>query len=171
MSQDHGHDADRKFLRNFAGVIIALALSGICFGILANVLAGDYNKPDEKALLLADQRASERLQPVGQVSTANDPAAATTVAAASESSSKTRSGQQVVEQVCAACHTTKFMNAPQVGNKEEWAPRAKQGLDTLVEQVLKGFGNMPPQSGSVNEEEARAAIKYMVEEKTGIQLK
>lgn len=41
MSHDHDHDQnqDRKFIRNFAGVMIALALAGIAFGILANVVA------------------------------------------------------------------------------------------------------------------------------------
>lgn len=62
------------------------------------------------------------------------------------------------------------MNAPQIGNKDEWAPRAKEGLDTLAAHALKGFGNMPPQSGSVSEVEVRAAIEYMVENKTGIDL-
>lgn len=77
----------------------------------------------------------------------------------------------MVEHVCAACHTTKFMNAPQIGNKQEWAPRAKQGLDTLETHDLKGFGNRPLQGGAVSAAEAGAAIKYMVEERTGIALK
>lgn len=163
-------EQDRKFIRNFLGVIGALAAAGIIFGLLGNYLAGIYSQPDQGTQDLVAHRAERNMQPIGQVQTATQPAPGAVVAAATGDKSDARSGQEVVEQVCAACHTTKFMNAPQIGNKEEWEPRAKKGLDTLVQHDLHGFGNMPAQSGSVNEDEARAAIKYMVEEKTGIKL-
>lgn len=163
-------EQDRKFIRNFLGVLGALAAAGVVFGLLGNLLAGIYSQPEQGAQQLAVHRAERHLQPIGQVQTVTQAAPGSVVAAATGDKSEARSGQQVVEQVCAACHTTKFMNAPQIGNKEEWAPRAKKGLDTLVQHDLHGFGNMPPNSGSVSKAEARAAIKYMVEEKTGIKL-
>ncbi|HET8701803.1 MAG TPA: c-type cytochrome [Nitrococcus sp.] len=171
MSHDD-QDADRKFLRTFAAVLGGLAAAGILFGILANsVHGGGQTFKGQQFLLMSNQQRAERVQPVGETNTAAESAAPTVLAAAT-SESKGRSGQQVVEQVCAACHTTKFMNAPQIGNKEEWGPIVKANtLDTLVQRDLKGYGNMPPQGSSVNEAEARAAIKYMVEEKTGLKLK
>lgn len=168
MSQEQ----DRKFMRNFLGVIAALALAGIIFGILANVLVGIYEPPGNRARELSRLRA-ERMQPVGRVNVASEPSAVDSAKAPVESTSDdaARSGEQVVEQVCSACHTNGFLNAPQVGSKEDWAPRAKQGLDALAEHALEGFGNMPPQGDVVSETEARAAVKYMVEAKTGITLK
>lgn len=168
MSQEQ----DRKFVRNFLGVIAALALAGIIFGILANVLVDVYQDPGDRARQLARLRA-ERMQPIGEVNVASEPSAVDTAEAAPEpeSDAAARSGEQVVEQVCSACHTIEFMNAPRIGNKEEWAPRAKEGLDTLAEHALKGYGNMPPQGDVVSEAEARAAVRYMVEAKTGLTLK
>lgn len=163
-------EQDRVFIRNFIGVIAALAVSGVIFGILGNILADVYSNPEQRAEQIARLRA-ERLQPVGNVRTASEPGLVTTAAATSGGSGDARSGQQVAEQVCSACHTTTFMNAPQMGNKEQWAPRAEKGLDTLVTHVMQGFGNMPAQASVVDKKEARAAVKYMVEEKTGIQLK
>ncbi|HET8702067.1 MAG TPA: c-type cytochrome [Nitrococcus sp.] len=169
MSQN-SHDADRKFLRNFGMVIIGLASAGILFGLIANFAIGEGEGKTFKSqqfLMIAPEH------PAGQTHAAATPPAPTTLAAASsKSAGKGRSGQQVVEQVCAACHTTKFMNAPQIGNKEEWGPIVKaNSLDTLVERALKGYGNMPPQGNVVSSAEEHAAIKYMVEEKTGLKLK
>lgn len=172
MSQEHGHDADRSFLRNFAVVIVGLALAGIFFGIIANVYSGGHEDGKSGHFLLMTNQRAERLQPVGQVNTAEASAPTVVAAASGESSSEGRTGEQVVEQVCAACHTTKFMNAPQIGNKEEWGPIVKDNsLDTLTERALKGYLNMPPQGSSVSEAEAHAAITYMVEDKTGLELK
>ncbi|EAR20448.1 c-type cytochrome [Nitrococcus mobilis] len=162
MSQEQ----DRRFIRNFIVVLAALALAGVLFAILANIVVDDFEQPGQRAQQIARLQAelqAERMQPVGQVNTTDESATA-----AGESDA--RSGEQVVKQVCSACHTAQFMNAPQIGNKAEWAPRAKEGLDTLTTHVLQGFGNMPPQSGSVSEAEVRAAIEYMVENKTGIDL-
>ena len=170
MSQEQ----DRKFVRNFLAVIVALALAGIIFGILANVLVGIYQPPGDRARQLARLRA-ERMEPVGRVNIASEPSAVDSAEAATDNDSAThgaaRSGEQVVEQVCSACHTVEFMNAPRIGEKDEWTPRAKKGLGTLAEHALKGFGNMPPQGDVVSEAEARAAVRYMVETKTGIRLK
>ncbi len=55
-------------------------------------------------------------------------------------------------------------NAPKLGDPREWAPRIKQGMDTLVQSVLKGKGAMPPKAGSptLSDAEIRAAIELMV---------
>ncbi len=165
MSQEQ----DRRFIRNFIGVLVALALAGVLFGILANVLVDFYEVPGQPERSIA-QLQTERLQPVGEVNTASESSATAAATDGSAGGSDARSGEQVFKQVCSACHAAQFMNAPQVGNKEEWASRAKEGLSTLAMHAMQGFGNMPPQSGSVSESEARAAIEYMLEDKTGIDL-
>jgi len=55
-------------------------------------------------------------------------------------------------------------NAPKFGDKAAWAPRVKQGMDALVQSVLKGKGAMPPKAGnaSLADADIRAAIEYMV---------
>ena len=54
-------------------------------------------------------------------------------------------------------------NAPKFGDKAAWAPRVKQGVPALVQNVVKGKGAMPPKGGSsASEPELRAAVEYMV---------
>lgn len=80
-----------------------------------------------------------------------------------------RSGKQVVDQVCAACHATGAKGAPRIGNKDAWAPLAARGLTSLTESALKGIRNMPPHGGNpgLSDLEIERAITYMVNRSGG----
>ena len=73
-------------------------------------------------------------------------------------------GKQVFDSACMACHATGVANAPKLGDQAAWAPRIKQGMDTLVQSALKGKGAMPPKGGnaSLSDADVRAAIEFMV---------
>jgi cytochrome c5 len=73
-------------------------------------------------------------------------------------------GKKVYESTCTACHATGVANAPKLGDKAAWAPRIKQGMDTLLQSALKGKGAMPPKGGnaSLSDADVRAAIEFMV---------
>jgi cytochrome c5 len=45
---------------------------------------------------------------------------------------------------CASCHTVAATGAPLSGDSAAWAPRLAKGMDTLVDNVVNGFGGMPP---------------------------
>lgn len=45
---------------------------------------------------------------------------------------------------CRSCHTVTATGAPLTGDKKEWSIRSKKGMDTLVNNVVRGFGGMPP---------------------------
>lgn len=83
------------------------------------------------------------------------------------------SASEVHSQTCAACHTTGAAGAPITGTNGDWAPRAEQGLDTLVDHAINGFGGgaMPPRGGNPNlsDDEIEATIRFMLEE-SGITL-
>ena len=68
--------------------------------------------------------------------------------------------QAVYDQNCGICHNA---IAPKLGDKAAWAPRLKQGTDTLVHNVIKGKGAMPPRAGKPNLSDAdiKAAVEYM----------
>jgi cytochrome c5 len=70
----------------------------------------------------------------------------------------------VYDKVCFACHQQSVAGSPKLGDKAAWAPRLKQGMDVLVQSVLKGKGAMPPRGGnpSLSDAEARAAVDFMV---------
>ncbi len=58
-----------------------------------------------------------------------------------------RAGDAVFKGQCGACHETGAAGAPKMGDAANWAPRIKQGLQTLIDHALKGKGAMPPQAG------------------------
>ena len=80
-----------------------------------------------------------------------------------------RTGKQVVDAVCAACHATGVNGAPKIGDKNAWAKRASQGLTSLTEHAINGIRQMPAHGGSANlsDLEIARAITYMVNQSGG----
>jgi cytochrome c5 len=80
-----------------------------------------------------------------------------------------RTGKQVVDEVCAACHGTGAKGAPRIGDKRAWAPLASRGLTSLTESALNGIRNMPAHGGSpgLSDLEIERAITYMVNRSGG----
>lgn len=95
MSQEQ----DRRFIRNFIGVLGALAVAGVIFAILGNEVADFYSHPEQHAQRRVENvQPAERLQPVGQVNAASESSSA--VAAANGDGAKdsdARSAEQVVK--------------------------------------------------------------------------
>lgn len=75
-----------------------------------------------------------------------------------------RSGQEVVDTVCAACHAQGVNGAPRIGDEKAWAARASQGLTTLSAHALKGIRDMPAHGGNMalSDIEVERAITQMV---------
>ena len=85
-------------------------------------------------------------------------------AAAAAGKAEAADGKKVYDSTCTACHTAGVANAPKPGDKAAWAPRIKQGMDALVQSVLKGKGAMPPKGGnaSLSDADVRAGVEFMV---------
>jgi cytochrome c5 len=45
---------------------------------------------------------------------------------------------------CRSCHTIAASGAPLTGDKLAWAPLMEKGMGVLVDNVINGFGGMPP---------------------------
>jgi cytochrome c5 len=73
------------------------------------------------------------------------------------------SGDKVYREVCAACHETKFDKAPQLGDRQAWAPLIKEGQHILTAHAWVGVRNMPARGGSndLGLEEFARAVAYM----------
>ncbi len=77
-------------------------------------------------------------------------------------------GQKAYKSICFSCHDAGVAGAPKVGDKAEWAPRIKQGKDTLYTHAIKGFtgkkGVMPAKGGNAGmpDDEVKAAVDYMI---------
>lgn len=75
-----------------------------------------------------------------------------------------RSGREVVESVCGACHFTGKDGAPIVGDFGAWTKHAEKGLVRLTENAISGVGKMPAHGGqpNLNDLEISRAVAYMV---------
>ena len=112
-----------------------------------------------------DDQVAERLKPVGNVCIQGKACETANVAAAAPASSGPRSGEEVYNSACAACHASGALNAPIFGDAEQWGPRIDKGVETLYEHAINGFNSMPAKGGnaSLSDEEVQAAVDHMVE--------
>jgi cytochrome c5 len=74
-----------------------------------------------------------------------------------------RTGEQIVSVRCSHCHLKGVNGAPKIGDKADWIPRLKPGLDVVVRSAINGHGAMPPRGGMANptDAEIKSAIVYM----------
>ena len=80
-----------------------------------------------------------------------------------------RSGKEVVQQTCRACHATGKDGAPKIGDKKAWGKLASRGLSSLTQSALVGVRKMPAHGGSADASdiEITRAITYMVNQSGG----
>lgn len=74
-----------------------------------------------------------------------------------------KSGQEVYEAACVACHGSGALGAPRFENKGDWGARIGQGYDTLVKNAIEGIRQMPPRGGNADltDAEVARAVAYM----------
>ncbi|MGL5759481.1 c-type cytochrome [Plesiomonas sp.] len=100
---------------------------------------------------------SERIKPVGGVYL-EDKAAITKPAGP-------RTGEQVYNGACVACHGSGALGAPKFRDAALWGPRLKQGIETLEKHAISGLNQMPPRGtcADCSDDEIKAAIQYMTQ--------
>lgn len=84
-------------------------------------------------------------------------------AAAQTAARGERSGKEVAEAVCAACHAAGAGGAPRIGESRDWSGRLSHGLDSAVTKAIRGHGGMPARGGKaeLTDNEVKSAIIYM----------
>lgn len=131
-------------------VIASFVLPVIIIILLTNFVANGLKSGAGTDAMQAEAVA-KRIAPVGQVEVkdASDPAALKT-------------GEQVFQAQCTACHTSGAAGAPKVGDAGAWGPRIKMGYDALLTSALKGKGAMGAQGGGdFSDVEIGRAVVYM----------
>ena len=100
------------------------------------------------------ENISKRIAPVGQLHI-GDPSA--------QVASGPRSGDDVYQANCFACHGTGAMGAPKKGDAS-WEERMKKGLDQVVANAINGINTMPARGGcaACTDEEIKAAVEFMI---------
>ncbi len=64
---------------------------------------------------------------------------------------------------CAACHATKSMGAPMLGDAKGWASVMKKGLAAVYKNGIDGINGMPAKGGSnMSDAEFKSVVDYMI---------
>lgn len=122
-----------------------LVTAGFLTLTAAALALGNKPKEDEEAVAL-------RIQPVARVEMATNASVSTGA----------KSGAEIVNSICAACHLAGVAGAPKIGDKAAWAPRLGQGLDGLVKSATAGKNAMPANGGAdLSVVELTRAIVFM----------
>jgi cytochrome c5 len=158
MSEEHG-----TLIKTPKQLIVVCVLALVVPVTIA--ILGAQLVTGSKHIDTSESKASvlQRIRPVGELvkyDGAPPPAAAVVAVVAA----KAKSGEEVFNGACVACHGAGIAGAPKMGDKALWAPRIAQGINTLYEHALKGFKGMPAKGGQValSDEEVKAAVDYQV---------
>ena len=151
---------DKSFAATFLAVIaflggLTLTLIGISHFVGKAELA-DKGGPSN---------IEERIKPVAQVITDPNALAAFTPAPAAAAGPHTpRTGAQIVDSVCSACHGAGVLGAPKIGDKAEWSKRKAAGMAALMNSATHGKNQMPARGGdaSLSDDEVKSAIEEML---------
>lgn len=105
-----------------------------------------------------------RIQSYSQPCVAGDQTCASAPAGAVAAAA--RSGEDVYNGACMACHATGAAGAPMVGDADAWAPRVAKGIDALYASGVNGVAGTSMIArggcGDCSDEEIHAAVDYMV---------
>ena len=150
---------DKTVFRSIIGVLGALVVVAFVFYFIADIVTSDRDSGGKER----QARVEENIKPVGQVNVGSAPAGG---AAAEAVAAGPRSGDQVYNASCLACHSTGIAGAPKVGDQAAWAARAAKGIDGMLATSVSGLNAMPPKGtcADCSDEELKAAILYMLSE-------
>ncbi|MCU5787581.1 cytochrome c5 [Alcanivorax marinus] len=137
--------------------------------LLATLFAGMASAAESSSYplgqrsIFSDRATAERLKPVGSVCVEGEECGSQVAAA--EGSGEPRSGEEVYNTGCAACHASGAAGAPKLGDTAAWAPRIDKGIETLVKHAYEGFNAMPAKGmcSNCSEDEIHAAVEYIVD--------
>ena len=162
MSDDHDdHSSPIKTPKQLITVVVlAFAVPIAMIVLLVNYVTGGKHGEEVAGVTIQEKSVNDRIAPVAAYNL-KDPGAPKVYL----------TGEQLFNQVCAACHATGAAGAPKVGDNAAWSARLGQGLEGLFASVSKGKGAMPPRAGTlpddVSDYELHRAIVYMTNRSGG----
>lgn len=158
MSDDadqlEGHETLIKTPKQLIGTVVAaFVVPTVIIIMLANFVAAG-SKPSAGSDGLGAQAVAVRIQPLGMVEIKDE-----------SDPSTLKTGAQVYQVQCSACHASGAAGAPKFGDKASWAARVATGFDALLNSALKGKGAMGAQGGGDHSDfEIARAVVYLANE-------
>jgi cytochrome c5 len=148
---DGPHEGPIKTPKQLVWAVVAAFLVPIVLIILLTQFVATGQKKAAGTGALSGEAVAARIQPVGTIE----------IKDASDAASL-KTGEQVFQVQCSACHSTGAAGAPKFGDEAAWAPRIKTGFEALWNSALKGKGNMGAQGGGdFSDFEIARAVVYM----------
>ncbi|KAB0615679.1 cytochrome c5 [Castellaniella defragrans] len=148
----HGHESAIKTPRQLLITVILAFLIPIAIIILLVNLVGTSIRTGAGSDSQSEEAIARRIQPVAGFKLVD-----------ADAPKVFKTGEQVFQSTCSACHGTGVAGAPKFGDKDAWAKYIKQGYEDLVKNAIHGIGAMPPKGGnaSLDDFEVARAVVYM----------
>jgi cytochrome c5 len=148
----HGHESAIKTPRQLLITIVLAFLIPIAIIILLVNLVGSSIRAGAGSDAMSEEATAKRIQPVAGFKLVD-----------ADAPKVFKTGEQVYQSTCAACHGTGVAGAPKFGDKDAWAKYIQQGYEELVKNAIHGIGAMPPKGGnaSLDAFEVARAVVYM----------
>jgi cytochrome c5 len=167
---------DTHFFNTFSLVIGLLVAIAIGIFALARTVASHTQDQQVMAESTYLKNVDQRIEPFAQEAIAGKDNSALAIkpeAGAAQAAAGTaempKTGTELFQQTCSACHGAGIAGAPKAGDKAAWAPRIAKGKDTLYQHALQGFtgtsGMMPAKGGRTDAPDAlvKQAVDHMVQ--------
>jgi cytochrome c5 len=148
-----------------AAFVVPVVLIVMIVQLITGGLRSDPTHPS-----MGENAVAARIKPVAEVNFAGVAATPTAQASSAPSTRQAaaapaaKSGEQVYQSVCGACHGAGLIGSPKLGDKAAWSKRLAQGNATLYDHAIKGIRTMPAKGGNpaLADGEVKAAVDYMV---------
>jgi cytochrome c5 len=127
------------------------------FRVLVSLFVSALFFVSANAQEMTDDDIAQRIKPSGNVHIAG---AAPAVAAGP------RTGEQIYNGACVACHAAGVLGAPKSQVAAEWQPRLdEKGFDQVWKNAVDGINAMPAMGacGDCSDDDIKTAINYMIE--------
>jgi cytochrome c5 len=149
----NSHESPIRTPKQLITVLVLAFVVPIILIVLLSQLATSGRIFDKDSPAMSPEEVAKRIKPVADV----------TVGGAAPGGKTLRTGEQIYQTVCTACHSTGVAKAPKFGDKRDWGPRIGVGQKALVQVALKGKGAMPPRGGAsdLTDLEVERAVIYM----------
>ena len=141
-------------------MVLGFAVPVLLVALVAYLVVTGSTTPGSNQSALEASAVAARIRPVADVAIAES---------GGEAAKAAQTGDQIVQQYCAACHTSGAAGAPKIGDRAAWAKHIGSGLDQMLRIAITGKGAMPARGGAadVSDYELARAIVHMANQSGG----
>lgn len=151
------HEGPIKTPKQLIWTVVASFVVPVVIIIMLTQFVANKGKPAAGSDGLGPEATARRIQPIGTVEIRDASAPAVL-----------RTGAQVYQAQCAACHASGAAGAPKLGDAAAWGPRVATGYEALLNSALKGKGAMAAQGGGeFSDYEIGRAVVHMANQGGG----